>query len=178
MDFTHQQERVQAGFGMASGTVSGAAMGALAGSQIGGPIGAGVGAAIGGIASLAGGIGDYAMIGARQREDKDFAIDNFKYQLGNIKALPNSISKVTPLTYNNKKFPFIEMYSCTDEEVNILKNKIHYNSMTVNAVGTIQEYQQSGRTFISGTLIRLEGTGLANNELFELYDELKKGVYI
>ena len=50
--------------------------------------------------------------------------------------------------------------------------------MTVNAIGTIQEYQQSTRTFISGTLIRLESSGLANNELFEIYDELKKGVYI
>lgn len=148
----------------------------LAGSKI--PGGAGAGAAIGGLASLAGGIADYVMMGDRQREDKDLAIDNFAYQLGNIKALPNTLSKVTPLTYNNKKFPFLEKYTCTDEEVEILKNKIKYNSMTVNAIGSIVDYQLPERTFISGILIRLENTGLDNHELFELYDELKKGVYI
>ena len=50
--------------------------------------------------------------------------------------------------------------------------------MNINAVGSIQEYKQTNRTFISGTLIRLEDSGLANNELYEIYDELRKGVYI
>ena len=149
----------------------------LIGSKAGVP-GMVTGAALGGAMSLAGGIADYSMMGERQREDKDFVIDNFKYQLGNIKALPYSINKVTPLTYNNKKFPFVEIYSCTDKEKDILINKLTFNSMNVNAIGTIQDYLQDTRTFISGTLIRLEGTGLPNNELYELYDELKKGVYI
>ena len=180
MDFQQGQERVGAIAGMVTGILSASANGAVSGMMMSGinPTAAGVGAGIGAVSSLAGGMADLAMMGSRQREDKDYAIDNYKYQLGNIKALPNSISKVTPLTYNNKKFPFIEMYSCTDEEVNILKNKIRYNSMTVNAIGSIQEYLQPEKTFISGTLIRLEDSGLPNNELYEIYDELKKGVYI
>lgn len=181
MDFTQHQERVQAGWNMVAGIGVGAGAGMLAGSKAG-PVGMGVGAAIGGVASLAGGIADYAMMGDRQREDKDFAIDNFNYQLGNIKAQPYSVTKVTPFTANNKKFPFVEKFTATDDEINILANKINYNSFTINSIGTIQEHitaRPAGtKKFINGLLIRLENTGLANNELFELYDEIKKGVYI
>ena len=181
MDFTQEQERTMAGWNIASGAVSGAAMGALAGSRAG-AAGAIAGGVIGGGASLAGGIVDYMMMGDRQREDKDFAIDNFTYQLGNIKARPYSITKVTPYTANNKKFPFLEKYTATNEEISILANKIAYNSFTVNSVSTIQEHINARplneKKFVSGILIRLEGTGLANNEVFEIYDELKKGVYI
>lgn len=178
MDFQFGQERVLAGISAVTGTIGGATTGATSGAMVGGGVGAAVGAAVGGITSLAGGIADLSMMGARQREDKDFTIDNWTYQLGNIKALPNSISKVTPLTYNNKKFPFIEKYVATEEEINILKNKITYNSMNVNAYGTIQQYLQLERTFIQGTIIRLEDNEINNHELYELNNELMKGVYI
>lgn len=149
----------------------------LAGSKLG-VGGMAAGAAIGTAASIAGGLVDYNLLKERQFEDKDFAVDNFKYQLGNIQALPYNINKVTCLTFNNKLWPFIECYSATDEEANILNNKILYNSMTVNAIGTISEYQLDYRTFISGDMIRLENTDLSGNEVNEIYKELKKGVYI
>lgn len=177
LEFQQGQERLQAGFGIAAGTVSGAAMGALAGSKFGG-VGAGVGAALGGATSLLGGVADLAMMSNRQREDKDYMVDNYRYQLGNIKALPTTINKITPLTNNNKIYPILECYTCTEEEKDLFRTYLNFKSMTVDKIGYISQYQQSERTFISGTLIRLEGTGLANNELFELYDELKKGVYI
>lgn len=181
MDFTQEQERKLAGWNLAAGAVTGGSMGMLAGSKLGLP-GMIVGGTLGAAASIAGGIADYAMMGERQREDKDFAIDNFNYQLGNIKARPYSITKVTPYTANNKKFPFVEKYTATDEEINILANKISYNSFTVNNISTIQEHisvrPANDKKFVSGLLIRLEDTGLANNELYELYDEIKKGVYI
>lgn len=181
MDFTQGQERVQSAVNMVAGTVSGAAIGALAGSRAG-VSGAITGAFIGGGGSLAAGITDYMMMEERQREDKDLAIDNFNYQLGNIKARPYSITKVTPYTANNKKFPFVEKYTATNEEISILANKINYNSFTVNSISTIQDHISARplntKKFVSGLLIRLESTGLANNELYELYDEIRKGVYI
>lgn len=178
MEFQQGQERTLAGINLFTGTMQGAVAGATAGGMIGHGIGAGIGAGVGAITSLIGGIADYSMMGARHQEDKDFAIDNWNYQLGNIKALPYSITKVTPLTYNNKLFPFVEFYSATDEEVNILRNKILYNSMKVEKIGTVSEYMQETRTFIQGTLIRLEGTDLGEHEVYEIHDELKKGVYI
>ena len=177
MEFTQGQEREIAPYQLVAGALGGAAMGGLAGSKFGLP-GAIAGAAVGGIASSLAGIKDYSMMGARHEEAKDFAIDNFKFQLGNIKALPYNINKVTCLTFNNKLWPFLEYYTATDEEISILNNKILYSSMNINAVGSISEYKQANRTFISGDLIRLEDTGLSSNEIYEIYNELKKGVYI
>ena len=181
LDFQQNQERIQSTVGMIAGTLGGAAVGGLAGSRLGLGVGGAIaGAAVGGVVSLAGGITDLTLMNSRQAEDKSFAIDNFKYQLGNIKAMPNSISKVSPITFNNKKFPVLEYYTCTDEEIGILKNKLMFNSMNVNAIGTIQDYQQVERTFISGDLLRFDNSNprLSSNEIYEIYKEIKQGVYI
>lgn len=37
---------------------------------------------------------------------------------------------------------------------------------------------QNDKTFISGDLIRLEELDTCSNEAFEIYNEIKKGVYI
>lgn len=177
MDFQQGQERVMAGFQLATGTLQGAATGAFAG-RVGGAVGAGVGAAVGAVGSLAAGLADYSMMGDRQREDKDYTIESYRMQLGNIKALPYTINKVTPLTNNNKIFPVLELYECTDKEKELFEEYLKYKSMSIDSIGSINMYLQDTPTFISGTLIRLEGTGLANNEIYEIYDELKKGVYI
>ena len=50
--------------------------------------------------------------------------------------------------------------------------------MNVNAYGTIQQYLQEERTFIQGTIIRLEDNEINNHELSELNNVLMKGVYI
>ena len=73
----------------------------------GGVYGAIAGGVIGGVGSLAGGAIDISTLRDRQRENKTLAVDMFNYQLGNVKALPYSINKVTPLTYNNKIFPIL-----------------------------------------------------------------------
>ena len=179
LEFTQAQEKEIAPYQLVAGAIGGAAAGGLAGSRLGfGIKGAVAGAALGGVASTFAGVKDYTMMGARHEEAKDFAIDNFKFQLGNIKALPYNINKVTCLTFNNKLWPFLEYYTATDDEISILNNKILYNSMTVNAVGSIEEYKQNTRTFISGDLIRLENTGLSSNEIYEIYQEIKRGLYI
>ena len=178
MDFEFSKQRTEALFGATMGAVGGAMSGAVGGSVVGGSAGAGAGALIGGIASAVGGAIDYNILKERQGEQKDLMIDNFKYQLGNIKALPYNINKITPLTYNNKRFPFIEIYSCTDKEKDILINKITFNSMTVNAIGSIQEYLQTEKTYISASLIRLEDLDMPTHEANEIYDEILKGVYI
>lgn len=178
LDFTQGQERIYSYVGLATGTVGGTTSGAMAGALAGGGWGALAGGLTGAVASVAGGTADIALLSERQAEQKSFALDNFKYQLGNIKALPDTINKTTPFTYNNKKFPFIEYYSSTDTEKTLLQNSIKYKSMKVNAIGTISEYLQEERTYISATLIRFEELGLNSNEAYEIYLELMKGVYI
>lgn len=167
-----------AGWNIATGTVQGATTGALTGALVGGGWGAAIGGIVGGASSLAGGIADYAMLDDRQLEEKDNMLDQYRFQLGNIKALPNTINKVTPLTYNNKLFPFIEIYECTDEEKELFERYLEYRSMTIESVDYISNYIKDYRTFIQATPIRLENIDLTAIELSEIFNEFKKGVYI
>ena len=178
MDFEYSLQKSEAVFGAAVGTIGGAVQGGIAGANAG-PYGAAAGAVLGGVTSALGGALDYSYLTQRQAENRAYAIDNFKFQLGNIRALPYQLNKANPFTINNKIYPFIEVYSCTDEEKSILVDKIRWTSMTVNSIGTIYDYLKSDKTFIKGTLIRYENTnGIANNVIEAIYYELEKGVYI
>ena len=114
----------------------------------------------------------------KHNEQRSFKSDMFNYELGNVQAIPNALAKNTAFTFNNKLFPFIEFYSCTDVEKEALKEKIKYNSMTVMKVGTIGQYMNYTEQFIKGQVIRLpdviDDAHIAN----EIYNEINKGVFI
>ena len=123
------------------------------------------------------GIG-YVQNALKHKEQRSFQTDMFNYYLGNVQAIPNALAKNTAFTFNNKLFPFIEFYSCTDVEKEALKEKIKYNSMTVMKVGTIGQYMNYTEQFIKGQVIRLpdviDDAHIAN----EIYNEINKGVFI
>ena len=161
-----------------SQAVAQAALGTV-GGVLGGFMAGGVGGAIaGGTASAAGGALDVALTKASQVEAIDYTKDQFGYSLGNIKALPQGLSKTSALVYNNKLFPFLEYYTCTDEEKTALKNKLKYNGMTVMRIGTIREFLKSERTYIKGKLIRVENILEDFHYVNELANEFNKGVFI
>ena len=114
----------------------------------------------------------------KHNEQRSFKTDMFNYELGNVQAIPNALAKNTAFTFNNKLFPFIEFYSCTDVEKEAIKEKIKYNSMTVMKVGTIGQYMNYTEQFIKGQVIRLpdviDDAHIAN----EIYNEINKGVFI
>lgn len=165
-------------WGAAGGAISGITSGATAGAMIGGgPVGAVVGGLIGSAASTIAGVKDVQMSDRLRNEAIDYTKDQFGYQLGNIKAMPNSLAKNTAYTFNNKIFPFLEFYTCTDEERQALRDKIKYNGMTVMRIGTIAQFIQQERSYIKGQLIRIdlhEDTHLIN----QIASELNKGVFI
>lgn len=121
---------------------------------------------------------DVEMNKALHNEAIDFAKDNFGYQLENIKALPNTLNKVSSLVATSKIFPFVEYYTCTDEEREAFRNKIKYNGMSIGRIGHILDFKNpSDQTYIKGQIIRLEGkfdTHTAN----EIANEFNKGWYI
>lgn len=172
-------QRIQQLVGIGTGALSGGSSGAIAGSLIGtrNPVGGIVGAALGGLASIGGGIADYNLSEKLYNENIDFKKDMFGYQLGNIKALPSSLAKTSALTANNKLFPFVEYYSCTDEEVQALKDKLKYNGYSIGRIGKMIDYIQSEPSYIKGRVIRLE----INDDYHaanEIKRELELGVYI
>lgn len=188
MEVKNSIARKQEAWQVAAGTVSGATGGAIAGASAG-PYGALAGAIVGGAASLAGGIADVYYNETLRTEAIDYSKDLFGYQLGNIKALPQTISKVSAFNPNNKIFPIIEYYTCTDVEKTALLNKLAYNGMTVMTIGTIRDYMANNweyngiksKGYVKGQLIRfgpidefLDDFHLINSLASELY----KGVYL
>lgn len=178
LDFTNKQEQIASNWQIVTGAVQGTTQGAMTGGLVGGGWGALAGGIIGSGTSLAGGIADSFMLTERQSENKNMMLDNYRYQLGNIKALPDTINKVTPITYNNKKFPILEYYTATDREKDLFLSYLEYRSMRVDKIDYILNYLQSEKTFIKATPLRIEGVDLSAVEMLEIFNELKKGVYI
>lgn len=171
----------------AAGTVSGAASGATAGAAFG-PVGAIVGGVIGAAgAGVTGGL-DVKYNQILRNEAIDLTKDQFGYQLGNIQAIPTSITKTSALTANNPLVPYVEYYTCSTKEKQALENKLKYNGMTVMRIGTITEFLQEEPSYIKGKLIRIEYTdseGNVQNSVDDDYHlvnaiagELNQGVYI
>ena len=176
-----EQQQFQAIMGPITGAIGGAAGGAMAGFKMGGGYGAAAGAIIGGATGLtAGAVGgalDAQWLARQQAETRDFAIDNFNYQLGTTQALNPTITKSTPLTYNNKVWPVLEHYSCTDKEKELLEQKIKYDGMTIMAIDTLRAYAEDGCK-LKGKLIRLEGLMDDSHVADAIYQEVDKGFYV
>lgn len=169
------QQALQGGIGILTGTFAGAAGGA----KIGGPTGAAIGAGLGGATSTAGMIADQYYLNKTQAENRSFSIDMFNYGLQNVKALPYSLSKVSAYNANNKIFPMVEYFTCSDREKQAFKDKLKYNGMTINVIGKIEDFITSGeKRFIKGQIIRLENINDDSHIANEIYNEINKGVYI
>lgn len=161
-----------------AGTVGGATTGAMAGMMT--PMG-GKGAAVGlatGAISAAAGLRDMALNEQLRNEAIDFTKDQFGYQLGNIKALPYSLTKVSARNADNKLFPFVEYYTATEREKQALRSKITYNGMTVMAIDNIANYLRETPSYIKGKVIRLEGIEDDFHVVNTIAKEINNGVYI
>lgn len=177
LEVNHKYEMIQNGISAATG----AAGTGIAAGILGGPIFG----AVSGIASALGGAADLSIKQSLFNESMDYRQDLFQMQLDNIKALPNSLTKVTAINENNKIFPFIEIYDCTETEKKAVANKIAWNGMTVGIIDKIENYlanswsygEITDNGYIKGKLIRLEEIDEDFHNLQAIADELNKGVY-
>lgn len=169
----------QAITGTVQGTTSGAAVGAMAG----GGVGAAIGSAVGGTASALGGVLDVRYGDILREEALDYKKDMFGYNLANIQALPNSLSKTSPLSDNNPVWPIIEEYSATDEEIEALENKIKYNGMSVGVISKLIKYIDNKQyykfdMYFKGTLVRLDSIYADSHIVNAISNELNRGIYL
>lgn len=157
-DFQRNWQRASDIVGAISGSLGGVAGGAIAGSVLG-PAGAIAGAAAGGAFSIAGGITDVIANEQIYQEQRQASIDTFNMQLGNVKARNNTLSRGSSYDVDNKYFPIIEYYTCTDTELSALQKKLQYRGMTVEVVGTVEDYLNPNETtYIQGDLIEIDIT--------------------
>ena len=163
-----------------SGTLSAGTQGAAVGG-IAGPIGAVAGAVAGTLSSGAGAIADWNINEALRKEAIDYRKDLFGYSLGNIQAIPYGLSKTSAINANNKRFPFLERYSCTDVEEMALRAKIEADGMSIGVIGQISEYAPAdgGWNYVKAQLVRAQDDhSLTANQLNALAEELYKGIYL
>lgn len=174
-DLAMRQQLITGGIGVITSGVAGAGVGA----KLGGGWGAAAGAAVGAAGSGAGLALDADILAKQQKETKQLAIDKFNYQLGNIKALPYTLAKIGAFDINSKIWPFVEYYTCTDEEKEALEKKIQYESMTVMRIDLFGTYFEafSEKHYLKGELIRNEEIAEDNHIIEAIYYELVKGVY-
>lgn len=177
MEVNNKVQRQKEIISAAIGTAQGGMMGAASGMQYG--PGAAIAGGVGGtLASLGGGIADVYFNEQLRNEALDYTKDMYGYNLGNIQALPTSLTKTSAFTYNNKIFPILEYYTCTDQEKQALRDKIKYNGMTVMRIGTIAEFiPNAEKQYIKGRIIRLEGIEEDYHFLKAISEEIFKGAF-
>lgn len=180
-----EKQQFNALMGVVTGTVGGAIGGGMKGAKTGSPYAAIGGAAAGAVAGAAlAGINaakNQEWLATQLQEAKNYTIDMYNYQLGNVQALPNSITKSSPLTYNNKIWPILEEFGCTDQETEAITNKIKYNSMIIMAIGSLNEYCKSSeldKVYVKGQLIRLDSIKDDFHVADVIYQEVNKGFYV
>lgn len=161
-----------------SGTVGGAADGAQNGFKVGGAVGAAAGATLGTAAGIAGGITDITINEKLRQESISLQRDRFNFDLQNIRARPATLAKSTSFDNNNKYFPYLEFYSCTDQEKDIFAEKLKYEGMTIGRVDKISSFLSSNESYIRGTLIRATDFSCNDAQLKQIGKELKQGLYI
>lgn len=189
MEFNNRIQQQQEVVSAIAGTVTGIGSGAAGGAIIGGGVGGVIGGAIGGLASGITGIADVGLNNALRAEAIDYTKDQFGFQLGNIKARPNSLTKVGALNANNKLWPFIEIWTCTEEEQRAVAYKIAYNGMNVGVVdqlsnwlyndwsATIDGVSVSSCRFVQAKLITFPGLNDESHFARTLANEMNIGKF-
>lgn len=178
MDVEYKIARTEAIVGAVAGVFGGATSGASTGSQFS-PAGAGIGAVLGGAASGVGAYFDLKHQQQRFEEQKSYATDMHNLQLGNVQALPTTLSRTTAYTFNNKIFPFVEYYTCTDAEKQAFKDKLKWEGMTIGRHDRVSNYIDGiNKRFLMAQIKRLESVPDDYHVVNALSEELQKGVYI
>lgn len=160
--------------------IVGAITGTIGATVGGGMVFGGAGAAIGGVAAAAGGIADVATNAMLRADQREATIQQHNWQLGNIQALPYSVSKATNFNNEQPKVPYLEIYDATDSEKDNFDRYLALNDYSINRYGKFTDYMKPNnkRTFLRGTPIRLEAITDDAHYAAAIADELKQGFYV
>ena len=178
MDLTHRIQKTQQIAGAVVGTVQGGMTGLGAGAMTGNPYVAAAGAAIGTVASGVGGAMDVIHGQELRENERQQAFDMFRMGNENIQAMPDTLTKVSAFTPNNKIFPIYETYSATEQEITAFQNYIKYRGMKVGRIDNISNFIWPDWEFVQASIIRFDDLGEDSTTAYEINNELMKGVYL
>lgn len=140
---------------------------------------------LGSAAAIPAGIGGSMDIKYKEmlRNDQvDKAKTLFNYNLQNIQALANTVSKSNPYNIDNKYVPYLEKYTCSDVEREAFKLKMKYDGMTIMRTGTLRYFlnykDEVEESYIKGAIIRFPNLSEDYDYAKELSNEVGKGFYL
>jgi hypothetical protein len=154
-----------------------------------GALGKGAGAVFGGTLMAGASMEGFNIDRAARYEQTDLALtltrDVHAMQVGNIKARPDTLSRVGIFEALTDTCFILEIYTCTAAEKEWFKDYLKYHGCTINHISTMatevdkitsQTSENFVTDFVRGNLLRcnLDDPHMAN----ELSIELMKGVYI
>lgn len=172
LEFQQNVARVRELIGIGAGAMGGA----MATAQSPDPVSKAIGVASG----VAMGTVNMAISEQLRKESMQYSLDKYNLNLKNIKAQPQTLTKVTALDINNRLFPVLEYYTCTEEEKLFFKDYLLYNGYRVERIGCIKDYvdRNADFTFIQADFIRLESVlGLDSHELGYISECISAGWY-
>lgn len=179
-EIAKERKLLAGGLAIGAGAIGGGKKGAKIGSAAG-PYGTVAGAIVGGAVGAAGaGIlasAEMNLTYKQMKEQRDMMFDKFSLQLGNVQALPYTLTKVGAFDIDSMIFPFLEYYTCTDTEKQALRNKIIYEGMSLGIIDMLGNYLLN-EGYLQATLIRNEEIIDDNHMLEDIDAELNKGVYL
>lgn len=185
MEVQNKMGRLQDVVGAFTGSLQGGVSGGAMGLYMGNPVVAGIGGAVGMATSAIAGAADIYINEQLRNEAMDYTKDMFGLQLENIKALPNSLTRVSSFNANNKIFPFLELYICSDEELAAVEYKLTFNGFTLGRIDTLENtinnkplYMANEYGYFKGQIIRLSNIGDDSHVANAIAKELYKGVYV
>lgn len=96
----------------------------------------------------------------------------FNYDIGNIKALPENLNKVSGLFHTNNKVPYIQIFKPTEQEALYLMNYLSNNGVNLGQEVNLGEVEFS---YLQGTILQFKGV-ITEMEYEELHGKLSTGV--
>lgn len=177
LEFTNEQELEKQRWNIGTAWLSGigSSLSALPYAGAAGTIGAGISTAVG---STVGAVMDYNRTQDLMNETLDYKNDLFNYNIGNIKAQPYTLGKLSGYSVDNKYFPVLEIYDCTDTEKEAFKNKVTYNGMSINRIGKLIDFLDSSDLhYYKAKLIRTPDTEEDTGYWASLVNEVNSGFY-
>lgn len=181
LDVQQSVARKMENWNIVGGTMNAVLGGGKTGAAIGGAAGATIGAVAAGGLSLAGGLLDKKYNEQLRTDVRDSTQTIHNLQIGNIQAMPDTLTKVGAQNQNNKLYPFIEIYRCTQMETEAFLAQIKYSGMTVGVTDQLNKWftpsPDASTNFIQADVVRLEIPD-DNHVIATIADELRKGVYV
>lgn len=165
--------------------------GATVGGAIAGGLKGGVPGAIGGAVA---GLGSGLFSGLKNQALAEEAINAAKSQwsmnISAIQARPESLTKVSAFDPDNKIWPFLEIYDCTDEEKNLFEKRMIMTGMAGHKFTTLENQMKGSVAYplvvdskyyqrFEGIVVKMpEGVDADPAMIEEISREMRMGLFI